>query len=294
VAYDRAAARGPADENTVISRTARLRRPRVLDLVAGEIVWEQGTPAAVANPDRLAILVHYSDASTVSRSFRTLVQEFACAGYTCVVVSSSPARQPLDWSGGLPPEVIVIRKPNVGYDFGSWTVGLNSIPGSRRAEAVVLANDSVVGPFRELGPIIKDFEATGADAWGLTDTRQYFHHLQSYFLGFRRGVLAEPALATFWDGVRHERTKWDVIRRNELALSALLYQEGYSTTAAFRCDDFVPAGENPVIRAWWRLLERGYPFVKRQIITEPEVAPRSDMVVHEVRALFGLELAEWL
>jgi hypothetical protein len=271
-----------------------LRRPRVLDVIAGEIVWEQGTPSSAADPERLAILVHYSDISTVSLSFRTLVQEFVCAGYLCVVVSASPARQPLDWSGGLPPEVIVIRKPNIGYDFGSWTIGLNAIPGSRNAEAVVLANDSVVGPFRGLGPIIKDFEATGADVWGLTDTHQYFHHLQTYFLGFRRGVLAEPALVTFWDGVRHERTKWDVIRRNELELSRLLYQEGYSTTAAFRCDDFVPAGENPVIRAWWRLLEQRFPFVKRQIITEPAVAPRSDLVFQEVRAMFGVELAEWL
>ena len=271
-----------------------LRRPRVLDAVAGDIIWEQGTPAAARDPERLAILVHYSDTVAVSRSFRTLVQEFACAGYVCVVVSSCPARQPLDWSGGLPAEVIVIRKPNIGYDFGSWTVGLNSIPGSRQADSVVLANDSVVGPFRGLGSIIKDLEETGADAWGLTDTRQYFHHLQSYFLGFRRGVLAEPALARFWDGVRHERTKWDVIRRNELALSTLLYQEGYTTTAAFRCDDFVPAGENPVIKAWWRLLDRGYPFVKRQIITEPAVAPRSDMVIREVRAQFGVDLAEWL
>jgi hypothetical protein len=246
------------------------------------------------DPERLAILVHYADGTTVSRSFRTLVQEFVAAGYLCVVVSSSPARQPLDWSGGLSPEVLVIRKPNVGYDFGSWTVGLNSIPGSRNADAVVLANDSVVGPFRGLGPIIRDFETTRADAWGLTDTRQYFHHLQSYFLGFRRGVLAEPALVNFWNGVRHERTKWDVIRRNELALSTLLYQEGYSTTAAFRCDDFVPAGENPVIRGWWRLLDRGFPFVKRQIITEPAVAPRSDLVFRDVQAHFGVNLAEWL
>ena len=37
----------------------------------------------------------------------------------------------------------------------------------------------------------------------------------------------------------------------------------------------VAPGENPVIKGWWKLLERGFPFVKREIVRDPSVAPRS-------------------
>ena len=36
----------------------------------------------------------------------------------------------------------------------------------------------------------------GYESFALTDNSQFGHHLQSFFLGFRNGVLAEPPLAT--------------------------------------------------------------------------------------------------
>lgn len=270
------------------------RRPHVLHEVAGRISWEQGSSEAAVGWNRIVVLVHYSSSPTVGRSFRTLVREFAANGYLPVVVSSCPASGPLDWQGALVPEALVIRKPNVGYDFGSWAVGLSVIPAIGTTDHVILANDSMVGPFAGLRPLIEQFEATGADVWALTDTRQYFHHLQSYFLGFRSRVLSEAPLTAFWTNIRQEPSKWDIIRRNELGLSRLLHQEGYSTSVAFRADDVVAAGENPVIKGWWKLLENGFPFVKREIITNPSVAPRAELVDREIHAVFGAHLQEWL
>ncbi|MEP6527334.1 MAG: rhamnan synthesis F family protein [Nocardioidaceae bacterium] len=275
-------------------RSRLTRRPRVLESVAGRVVCENGFPQDVRRPNRVAVLVHYSTSPKVGRSFRTMVREFATNGYLTVVVSSCPAPARLDWQGALIPETIVLRKPNIGYDFGSWAVGLNMLPGVREADQVILANDSMIGPFTPLSPFIEQFESTAAAGWAFTDTRQHFHHLQSYFLGFRGGVLAEKPLLGFWMNIRHEGSKWDVIRRNELGLSRLLRREGYPTAVAFHADDVVAPGENPVIRGWWRLLENGFPFVKREIITNPAVAPRADMVDSRVRAVFGAHLREWL
>ncbi len=269
------------------------RRPRVLDEVAGGVRCEHGSLPESA-PDRVAILVHFSRSQHVNRSFRILVREFTDAGYLPLVVSACPAPYPLDWGGGLPPQAVVLRKPNIGYDFGSWAVGLAALPAVKSSEHVVLANDSVIGPFTSLAPHLAAFESTDADVWGLTDTRQYLHHLQSYFLGFRHGVLAEKLLSQFWAERRHERTKWDIIHRNEIALGQLLLNEGYVMASAFRADDLVPAGQNPVIRAWWKLIELGFPFVKREIVTNPTVAPRSEWVAREVRACFGVEIDEWI
>jgi hypothetical protein len=273
---------------------SRSRRPVVMDEVIGQVLCESGSPLDFGTPDRVALLVHWSRSAKVSRSFRTMVRAFCDIGYQTVVVSACEAPEPLDWGGGLPPGVLVLRKPNIGYDFGSWAVGLGLLPSIASAPYVILANDSVVGPFTDLAGVVANFERTEGDVWGLTDTRQFFHHLQSYFLGFRHGVLAERPLQEFWAGVREERNKWEIIKHNELALSTLFYQEGYVTRSAFRADDVVAPGDNPVIRGWRPLLDLGFPFVKREIVREPAVAPHGELVAREVRSMFGVDLEDWV
>jgi len=223
-----------------------------------------------------------------------LVNEFAAADYLPVVVSACEVEEPLEWNGKRPAQALVIRKPNIGYDFGSWAVGLHELPTLAHAPHVVLANDSLVGPFSTIRPLLQRFENSRADVFGLTDTRQFRHHLQSYFLGFSGGILAHAPLRAFFDNIRREPTKWDIIRNSELGLADLLRREAYVSTAAFRADEVVEAGQNPVIKGWWKLLEQGYPFVKREIVRNPAVAPRSEWVRREVLAVFDENVDEWM
>jgi lipopolysaccharide biosynthesis protein len=276
------------------TRTSAAPRPRVLEATAGQITFERGSADAYGQPDRAAVIAHWSANPSLSRSVVTLVREFSAAGYRPVLVSACESEEPLEWGGQAPVDVVVIRKPNLGYDFGSWTVALAELPAIAQARRVIFANDSMVGPFSPLAEILERFDAHSPDVFGLTDTRQYFRHLQSYFLGFADGVLAEEPLARFFDDVRVEATKDDVIHRYELGLSRLFRREGYGFTTAFRADDVVTAGENPVIRGWWRLLDQGFPFVKREILRNPAIAPNGDRVADEVNSLFGAQLAEWI
>jgi hypothetical protein len=276
------------------SIVARSGRPRVLDKARGAVSIERGDLARLSGARKIAILAQFSTEVRVSRSFRTLVAEFVRADYLPVVVSASPVSGCLEWNGELPDSAIVVRQPNLGYDFGSWAIGLNLIGASRSAPYIVLANDSIVGPFASLRPLLHDFEATSADVWGLTDNYQYTHHLQSYFMGFRNGVLADGPLRRFFDNVRIEPTKWDIIHRYELGLTRLLSTEGYTAVAAFRAETLVAPGENPVIKGWWKLLENGYPFIKREIVRDPSVAPRSQYVSTQVLAIYGEVVEDWL
>jgi lipopolysaccharide biosynthesis protein len=195
----------------------------------------------------------------------------------------------------MPADVTILRKPNVGYDFGSWTVALNRLPAIAGAPRVVLTNDSMAGPFASLATILRRCETAGADVVGLTDSRQYFHHLQSYFLCFNNGVLRDRPLAGFFDRVRVEHDKWEIIRRYELGLSKLLGRESYGMSPLFPAAEVVgQSGDNPVIKAWWRLLERGFPFVKREIVRDPELAPRGEWIAPEVRAVYGVDIEDWI
>lgn len=272
----------------------RRSRPGVVADLVSQVVCEHGSPADLGQPERVAVLVHWAVQPVISRSFRELVRQLSSHGYRTVIVSAAEFDEPLDWSGTLPAESIVLRKPNIGYDFGSWAVGLGVLPAITQAPYVILANDSLLGPFTDIGDLLADFESSVADVWGLTDTRQFSHHLQSFFLGYRGGVLADRPLQDFFAGVREERSKWEIIKHNELALSRLLHREGYITRSAFRGDDVVDAGDNPVIAGWHGLIQRGFPFIKRQIVNEPEVAPHGGLIAREVRRIFGATLEDWI
>lgn len=269
------------------------RRRPVVAALEGQVRLETGSLVRFGEPERVAVAVHWSATPLVSRSFRRLVREFDANGYRTVVVSACEVPQPLDWGGELPDGAVVLRKPNIGYDFGSWAIGLTWLPVAS-APYVILANDSVLGPFTSLAPLLSRFEASEADVWSLTDNQQYFHHLQSYFLGFRGGVLDAGPLRRFFSTVRQERTKWQIIQRNELALSRLLQDNGYLTASMFRSESVVPSGFNPVIAGWRKLLDRGFPFVKREIVRDPSVAPDGEMVAREIHARFGERIEDWI
>lgn len=271
------------------------RAPRVIDLAGPRVRVERGAGSSDPSSDgRVAVLAHFSTLARISLSFRTLVQEFVSAGYRVIVVSSATCPTELDWGPADLVDVIVLRKPNVGYDFGSWTVALDRFPAVRAAEHVVLANDSLVGPFATIAPLLQQFEKTRADVWGLTETLQFSRHLQSYFIGFRSGVLEDRPLAAFWSDVRHYQDKNLVIHRNELGLGRLLQDEGYAVDAAFVAEQVVAAADNPTIIGWHRLLAGGFPFVKRELARTPTLAPDGAEIKVAVKEIFGVDVEEWL
>jgi len=231
----------------------------------------------------------------MSRSVSTLVHELQSYGYQVVVSSACESSAPLDWAETVDlDELTVIRKPNVGYDFGSWSVGLDAVPTIASADRTLLVNDSMAGPFTSLSGLLDEFEETRADVWGLTDTYQFRHHLQSYFLGFASGVLADRPLRQFWANVRHEVDKGEIVLRNEIGLSRLLEEEGYLQSSAFSHESFVVAGQNPVIIAWRELLVRGFPFLKREILRDPSVAPGGGNAPSVLKVMLDIDVHEWV
>lgn len=266
----------------------------MLDLVSGRVRVEQPPTPDLAGADRVAVLAHYAPTPTLSRSATRLIEELSRAEYQVVLVSACEDAAPLRWPQSEPPPITVLRKPNVGYDFGSWAVALHTFPSIARAEHVILVNDSMAGPFSSLAGLLRRCESSSADVYGLTDTTQFLPHLQSYFLGFRSGVLAERPLARFFADVRHETTKWDVVRNYELGLGRLFRREGYGATAAFRGRSLVGYGDNPTIKGWLALIRQGFPFVKRELVRDVTLAPDGEYVAHAVATLCGERIEDWV
>ena len=113
----------------------------------------------------------------------------------------------------------MVRRANVGHDFGSWAAALAAWPALALAERVLLVNDSVLGPFAPLTDVLADFDGGPEPVWGLVRSDQRRPHLQTFFVGYRDGALAHPALDRFWKDVRVERDKARIVRYCELGLS---------------------------------------------------------------------------
>ena len=256
---------------------------------------EQG-PVRSEPWQNVAVMAHWSASHQVSRSVERFLQELLDNGYFCALVSASPDPRPLTTDDpDLLGRVSVIRRPNLGYDFGSWSAYLHLHPHVRSASRVLLVNDSLVGPFSSLQEILDGFAECPTDICGMVGTTQGRPHLQSHVLGYKDGVLDDRALRRFWEDVRVERRKKAVIRHYEIGLSRLADKEGLMVAAHYPWTWATARGQNPTSLGWRRLIALGMPFVKRELVRTPppEVLDASD-IPHVVRSRWGEDVHAWL
>lgn len=253
---------------------------------------EDGSWDAVLAPGDLAILAHYSTTPTVSRSFEALLATLHEAGFGTAVISTSEFAEPLQFSPGVAPG-LVVRRPNVGYDFGSWSWAITTEP-RVCARRTLLMNDSLAGPFAPAVEVFKRFQGSTTDAWGLIGSAQYEWHLQSYCVGYAPGVLADQAVQTFWRGIEPQQAKIDVIINYELGQTRTLLREGFTIDVLVPPGLVIDKGLNPAILAWRQVLDLGIPFVKKELIRDRTVAPDASEIPQELATRYGIEIQEWL
>ncbi len=214
---------------------------------------------------RVAVFTHY-DQQGVLRDFAThYVQQLAEAGFAVVFVSNSP-RLPQETLDLLRPCcALILRRANVGYDFGALKDGIAQIPSLERIELLLLANDSVYGPFIPLREIVARMDER-ADVWGITDSWEHRYHLQSFFLLFRRSALRSPAFARFWSKVRYVKSKGWIIRKYELGLTRALAAGGLRCRALFPYEVAVAAlleaGKNGDLQKYVALIPKEKRYIR--------------------------------
>ena len=278
-----------------LRRLAGGRGPLVLEAQRHAVRGEgDDHPLPAGSATHTAIIAHWAADGRVDRSASELTRAVLANGYEVVFVSTAEGTQPLEWASGRPPGISVLRRPNIGYDFGSWATALECYPQISDRAHVLMLNDSLVGPFRPIDHLLDHFHRSVADVWALTDSEQFRHHLQSYCLGFNGRCLVEAPLARFWRTIRVEDSREGVIWRNEIGLSRLLDRERFVVEAAIPHWRVASENQNPTIVGWRRLLDNGFPFVKRQLVRDPQLAPDGVEVRGEIRRRFGANVDEWL
>jgi hypothetical protein len=254
---------------------------------------------------RVVVFCHFDSRRRVAEHVRRYITALVEAGLSVVFVTNAGRLDP-EAEAWLRPRCawIVVRR-NIGFDFAAWRDGM-AVAGLPTAETelLLIANDSVYGPLRSLGPVLARMDFEAADVWGLTDSWQLRFHLQSYLVAFGPRALQSPAFTSFWGQIRDLRSKEAVIRAYEIGLTQALLDGGLTCSALWSYTDTLSALRvsqpdeevrtaapvepledmqrhaeerilgaaarriplNPTADLWRPLLIAGFPFVKRELL----------------------------
>lgn len=182
---------------------------------------------------------------------------------------------------------IIVRK-NFSYDFGSWKVALSSCSDLSGYESLLIMNDSVYGPLSNIATIFNRMEQSHCDIWGLTDSFDPTYHLQSYFIVFKRNVVASEFFEKFWRDVYFfEKTdKMVIVHVLEVGLTGKALRAGfrveafcaYTEVVAHTLDCYPDYPHRELIKNFhvnqshflWRVLihDFHYPFLKIELLRD--------------------------
>jgi hypothetical protein len=303
------------------------------------VLWETGSAALLdrfapqhpeilegsdghAHPTRsLALYLHWSPDGRISPMVRRQVRLWHEAGFGCVFITNSnpPAE---DWNAIAENTVLRIRRANVGRDFGAWRdAAAIALQRFGTPQELLLTNDSVLGPFLPLSPLVDAWRAGGDGFFGLTESLGGGAHLQSYAL-LSRGAGAVSEMLGHMAGMKDSRSKWRLVQRGEIGLTqrmlralvpcwALFGQERLAALANAETrmriaprnssvEAFARVPFNPCHHLWRELVEgMGYPYLKTELIRRNpgrlpgvenwrEVVPAAELpIIEEHLAMMG-------
>jgi lipopolysaccharide biosynthesis protein len=193
--------------------------------------------------NRIAIFAHYDRDAVIDEYVLHYLRGLREVVARILFVSDTPlAHAETGKLDGLAELVSAARHGE--YDFGSWKRGIAHL-GSElfRFDELILANDSCYAPIVPFQVVFARMATIECDAWSGTATGDNgeVKHLNSYFLVFRRRILADPVFSSFWPGVTSQPSSHQVVTQYENRLSEMLAGRGY------RLHSFAPPDRLPVV-----------------------------------------------
>lgn len=264
------------------------------------------TPNAQNERAKYCVFSHFDASQRVERYVLYYLQSLKACGYEIVLVSTAPGLSDDDVISLKDVCNTVCLRENVGYDFGSFKAGIGLLKQHGvQVERLLVANDSVFGPFNDLAPLLRTMEREDIDLYGLTDSHDHGYHLQSYFISYSARVYESPVFESFWSSVdlissSTDNFKQKIVHNYEVGGSQHFIEAGCTYAVAFpyrdalermfrhtldrlvrsrepRSDLVIQPGElvynlNASHCYWDELIDMGLPFIKRELLTKNPTA----------------------
>jgi lipopolysaccharide biosynthesis protein len=265
-----------------VRRWRNRREPGVRRVIDGDV--------APRSRSFLCIFSHFDRNDVIDDYVVHYVKQLSASGCEVIFVSAAEGLPDHECNKLKPFTRQIIVRDNIGHDFGSWKTAIcRELAASDTAfsgyAGLITANDSVYGPLRPLAPILAEMSARECDFWGITDSWQYFHHVQSYFTLFKQPVIESDVFRRFWFDMPFCRSKHVVIWKGEVGLSRALTEAGFEFDVLCRYEDLRASNESAISEVerrkafgrtvnsthyFWDLLlkEHRCPFLKVQLLRD--------------------------
>jgi lipopolysaccharide biosynthesis protein len=179
-----------------------------------------------SNSKLAAVYAHFDRDGFVADYVLHQLRELVDAGFRITFVSNSPTFPEQNWARVSPFCRNAMWRFNTGYDFGAYKDGIALIADLNDLDGLLLMNDSVYGPFWKLRDTLSSIDTSRTDFWGIADSWEYQHHIQTFFMIFFPTALRTSAFKTFWASLPYVNHKKWVIRNGEVKLSQVLESAG--------------------------------------------------------------------
>lgn len=257
---------------------------------------------------RVAIFVHYDADGAVQPFVEPYLRALHAQGFSIVFVTNSGRLTDGAQALLREICAAVLIRRNIGYDFGAMRDGLEyaNLP-RENTEMLLIVNDSVYGPLGDMSGMVAAIDFERAEVWGATESYQNRYHLQSFFIAVGRTALESKAWKAFWKSVRPVRAKLWVILNYEIGMTREMLKYGLRCASIYPYKDLVslidPAAlvkasrdepeetdpfvinrkthltrllysashrmpMNPTAELWRQLMQRRFPFVKRELLRD--------------------------
>lgn len=174
--------------------------------------------------------------------------------------------------------LIMCKLRNRGLDFGKWhrVLSVNDLTALPCLQRVLLVNDTCVPT--SPNALVKVFASPAidnlGDFWGVTDSVEIFHHVQSYFLVFQGGRAIRD-LVDFFNELDEDvfnKDKMSIVTTCEIGLSIHMMRRHHNLGALFPTYRLAVlsggspfhqnAGVNPTLHRADLLYRLGCPLIK--------------------------------
>lgn len=214
---------------------------------------------------RVSVVAHFDTGMEWDKNFLLMLDVLLRVTDRIILVTTASSMPALP--ADVAERILLIRRPNVGYDFYSYKVGVDSaLSGSELVDGILILNSSICLLDDEvfqnsLQCLISN--QTEYAVRGITQSDQISWHLQSYALYFDLNELDGSWIRRFFNCVEPVNDKFEIVVRYEIGLSKALREEGVSTVALFKatfldkCKAAVAILKSEIRRNGWYRLFRG-------------------------------------
>ncbi len=150
--------------------------------------------------------------------------------------------------------LVLIKRPNMGYDFYSYRVGITYLRQRSDIAHILLINSSLTllndNLFLKMLSQMK-LSIPEYDVIGVTQSKQFKKHIQSYMIFFNQKIIKHKWFNQFIDNIQPKNTKLEIIIDSEIALSQLLFLHNSKIRILFK--PTLKQGMS-AYKNWWRII----------------------------------------